>query len=87
MAHVRIYTSPSCGYCYYAKELLREKGVQFEEVDVTRDFEKRRWLAEVTGKRTVPQVFIDGKACGGYTDIAALDRTGRLDVLLGLKAA
>jgi glutaredoxin 3 len=67
-----------------AKRLMREKGVAFEEIDVAVDQDKRRWLVETTGQRTVPQVFIDGKAYGGYTDIAALDRKGELDPLLGL---
>ena len=65
-----------------AKRLMRDKGVSYEEIDVATDTEKRRWLVEVTGQRTVPQVFIDGKPYGGYTDIAALDRAGKLDPLL-----
>ncbi len=67
-----------------AKRLMREKGVAFEEIDVANDTERRRWLVQVTGQRTVPQVFIGGKPYGGYTDIAALDRKGELDPLLGL---
>lgn len=82
MTHVVIYTTPSCPYCVMAKRLMREKGVAFDEVDVAGDHDKRRWLVEVTGQRTVPQVFIGGKPYGGYTDIAALDRRGELDPLL-----
>lgn len=63
--------------------MLKSKGVAFEEIDVGGDWDTRRWLVEVTGRRTVPQVFIDGKPYGGYTDIAALDREGELDRLLG----
>jgi glutaredoxin 3 len=66
-----------------AKRLMREKGVSFDEIDVATDTDKRRWLVETTGQRTVPQVFIDGKPYGGYTDIAALDKKGELDPLLG----
>jgi glutaredoxin 3 len=66
-----------------AKRLMREKGVSFDEIDVATDADKRRWLVETTGQRTVPQVFIDGKPYGGYTDIAALDKKGELDPLLG----
>lgn len=84
MAHVAIYTTPSCPYCVMAKRLMREKGVAFDEVDVAQDFDKRRWLVERTGQRTVPQVFIDGNPYGGYTDLVALDRKGELDPLLGL---
>lgn len=87
MARVRIYTSPSCGYCWHAKRLFADKGVPFEEVDVAVDYETRRWLAQTTGKRTVPQIFIDDKPYGGFTDVALLDRQGRLDTLLGLDAA
>lgn len=84
MARVEIYTTPSCPYCVMAKRLMREKGVTYQEIDVANDPDKRRWLVETTGQRTVPQVFIDEKPYGGYTDIAALDRKGELDPLLGL---
>lgn len=84
MAHVAIYTTPSCPYCVMAKRLMRDKGVEYQEIDVANDSEKRRWLVEATGQRTVPQVFIDGKPYGGFTDVAALDRKGELDALLGL---
>lgn len=83
MAKVEIYTTPYCPYCLRAKALLSRKGVSYTEVDVTGDHEKRQWLLEVTGQRTVPQVFIDGRSMGGYDDIAALDRAGKLDPLLG----
>jgi glutaredoxin 3 len=69
-----------------AKRLMREKGVSFDEIDVATDADKRRWLVETTGQRTVPQVFIDGKPYGGYTDLAALDKKGELDPLLGVAA-
>jgi glutaredoxin 3 len=84
MAHVEIYTTQACPYCVMAKRLMKEKGVAFQEIDVQTDFEKRKWLVETTGQRTVPQVFIDGKPYGGFTDIAALDKKGELDPLLGL---
>jgi glutaredoxin 3 len=84
MAHVDIYTTPSCPYCVMAKRLMREKGVAFAEIDVATDPDKRKWLVETTGQRTVPQIFIDGKPYGGFTDLAALDRKGELDPLLGL---
>lgn len=65
-----------------AAHLLRSKGVAFTEVDVSDDWEKRQWLAEVTRQRTVPQVFIGGKPVGGFDDLARLDRSGELDRLL-----
>ncbi|MCZ7683298.1 MAG: glutaredoxin 3 [Sandaracinaceae bacterium] len=82
MAEVRIYLTRTCGYCTAAKRLLDAKGVRYEEIDVTGDNEARAWLREVTGRGTVPQVFIDGRPYGGFTDLAALDRRGELDRLL-----
>jgi glutaredoxin 3 len=84
MTEVLLYTTPSCGYCVMAKRLLTQKGVAFQEIDVARDVAKRRWLMETTGQRTVPQIFIAGKPYGGFREIAALDREGKLDPLLGL---
>jgi glutaredoxin 3 len=81
-AHVTIYTRHWCGYCTAAERLLEGKGVAFENIDCTGDREKRRWLAEVTGRTTVPQIFIDGRAIGGYDDMRALERSGELDKLL-----
>jgi glutaredoxin 3 len=84
MPEVRIYTTPFCGYCTRAKRLLESKGLPYEEIDVSRDLPKRRWLVEATGMTTVPQVFVDGVSHGGFTDLLALDREGRLDGILGL---
>lgn len=81
-AHVKIYTRQWCGYCTAAEHLLKTKGVEFEKIDCTGDQDKRKWLAEVTGRTTVPQVFIDGRPVGGYDDLRALDRAGELDKLL-----
>ena len=86
-ASVRIYTRRGCGYCDMAIELLRAKGVYFDLIDATGDATLRRWLADVTGRRTVPQIFIDGRPIGGYMDLAALDRRGELDQLLAVDAS
>ena len=75
---VRIYTRAWCGYCTAAVRLLRDRGIAFEEIDVTGDPASRRWLVETTGSSTVPQIFIGGKPIGGYTDLRALDRRGEL---------
>jgi glutaredoxin 3 len=83
MAEVTIYTTSYCPYCRAATALLHAKKVAFTEVDVTDDDAARRDLvARSGGRRTVPQVFIDGKPVGGYDDLSALDRSGRLDELL-----
>ncbi len=83
MAKVQIYTTTSCGYCVAAKELFKRKGVAFDEIDVSTDYEKRDWLVQATKQRTVPQIFIDGKSYGGFSDVNALDKAGELDPLLG----
>jgi len=83
MASIQVYTTPSCPYCVQAKRLLTQKGVAFDEIDVADDPDKRAWLVQVTGQRTVPQIFIDDVSYGGFSDIAALDRAGKLDPLLG----
>jgi glutaredoxin 3 len=83
-AEVIVYVTDYCPYCTRAKGLLKRKGAAFTEIDVTGDDEKRRWLVEKTGQRTVPQIFIDGVSVGGSDDIHALDRAGKLDPLLKL---
>jgi glutaredoxin 3 len=83
MAAIRLYTTTSCGYCIRAKQLLQQRGVPYEEIDVTGDDEQRAWLVEASGgRRTVPQIFIHGKPIGGFQELRALDRSGQLDVLL-----
>ena len=81
-AQVTIYTRKWCGYCSAAERLLKHKGVAFENIDCTGDDAKRAWLAKLTGRTTVPQIFIDGAAIGGFDDMNALDRAGKLDALL-----
>jgi glutaredoxin 3 len=81
-AHVKIYTRQWCGYCTAAERLLKSKGVVFENIDCTGDQGKRDWLVGVTGRTTVPQIFVDGRSLGGFDDMTALDRTGELDKLL-----
>jgi glutaredoxin 3 len=81
-AEIKIYTRQWCGYCSAAERLLKSKGVAYETIDCTGDQVKRSWLAEVTGRTTVPQIFIDGRSIGGYDDMRALDRAGELDKLL-----
>jgi glutaredoxin 3 len=78
MTDVTIYTTRVCPYCVAAKRLLSARGVPYREVDVSGDDAKRAWLVEVTGRRTVPQIFIGDEAIGGYDDLAALDGSGKL---------
>lgn len=81
-AEVEVYVTSFCPYCVRAKMLLNKKGVAFKEIDVSNDPAKRQWLLQASGQRTVPQIFIGGKAVGGSDDLAALDRAGKLDGLL-----
>lgn len=82
MAQVEIYTSPTCGYCHMAKRLLAQKGVAFAEVDVVREPSRRAEMERRAGRRTVPQIFIDGRHVGGCDDLYELDQKGGLDPLL-----
>jgi len=83
MARVEIYTKVFCPYCSRALALLRGKGVEMEEYDITMDSAKRSEMIErSSGRMTVPQVFIDGQHVGGSDDLAALDAKGGLDPLL-----
>ncbi len=83
MARVIIYTTNWCPYCNAAKALLRSKSVEFEEIDVTDDPQERMEMERLSRRRTVPQIFIDGRPIGGYDDVRMLDATGDLDKLLG----
>jgi glutaredoxin 3 len=80
---VKMYTTVYCGFCRQAKALLQSRGIAFEEIDVTTDDEKREWLVEATGRRTVPQIFIGDDAIGGYQELAALDSRGELLARVG----
>ena len=76
---VKMYTTTYCPYCVRAKHILKKRNVAFEEIDVTRDHEKRVWLTKVTGQRTVPQIFIDGEPIGGSDELYEMDRSGELE--------
>ena len=85
MPAVDIYTTPFCGYCRRAKTLLTKKGVAFREIDVSDVVGAREEMQRRSGgARTVPQIFIDDRHIGGSDDLAALDRAGDLNPLLGL---
>lgn len=90
MAEPRIvvYTTPFCGYCAAAKRLLAAKGAEYTEIDVMMDSARRQeMLAKSNGRRTVPQIFIDGRHIGGFDDLDALDKAGELDPLLAAPPA
>ena len=83
MAKVEVYSTTYCPYCVRAKQLLDVKDVDYTEIDVTGDDAARVALVEKSGgRRTVPQIFINGQAIGGYDDLKALEESGELDKLL-----
>jgi glutaredoxin 3 len=88
MAQVDIYTTRYCPYCIAAKRLLSHKGVSFVEIDVGGDqIERSKMVIRANGRMTVPQIFIGATHVGGYDDLYALDRTGKLDALLAANPA
>jgi len=83
MAKITMYSTGVCPFCQMAERLLRAKGVSaIEKVRVDLEPERRVEMMEKTGRRTVPQIYIGETHVGGYDDLAALDRAGRLDELL-----
>jgi glutaredoxin 3 len=82
MPQVKVYTTNSCPYCHAAKRLLKDKGVDFEEINVENDEAKRGWLKTTTGQRTVPQIFIKDQSIGGFAELRDLEAQGKLDALL-----
>ena len=84
MSQIEIYTTRYCPYCHAAKRLLSKKGVRFTEIDVSGDAAGRsKMVARANGRMTVPQIFIGATHVGGYDDLYALERAGKLDPLLG----
>jgi glutaredoxin 3 len=81
MTQIQMYTTRWCGYCVRAKTLLQSRGLKFEEIFLDDDPAFRQRLLELTGSWTVPQILIDGRPIGGYTELWQLDRSGELDKL------
>jgi glutaredoxin 3 len=85
MAEVEMYTTMFCPYCAHARALLERKGVDFTEIDIMEQPTRRdEMIRRAGGRRTVPQIFINGEHIGGCDDMVALDRAGGLDGKLGL---
>jgi glutaredoxin 3 len=82
MPRIQMYTTRWCGYCVRAKTLLDGKRLEYEEIFLDEDPGFRQKLQELTGGSTVPQILIDGKPIGGYTELWHLERDGALDALL-----
>jgi glutaredoxin 3 len=82
--NVVVYVQALCGYCAAAKALLKDKGIDFQVIDVTFKPKRRREMRERSGRATVPQIFLGGHPIGGFDELTALERQGELDKLLGL---
>ena len=82
MPRIRVYSTDYCPYCVMAKRLLERKGAAFEEIRVDHDDALRLEMMQLSGRRTVPQIFIGETHVGGFDDLSALDRAGGLDPLL-----
>lgn len=83
-ARVKMYSTRFCPYCIRARALLESKGVIYEDIAVDADPELRREMMALSGRRTVPQIWIDELHVGGFDELAGLDRQGRLNNLLKL---
>lgn len=77
-----MYSTPWCPYCVGARNLLNQLGVDYREIRVDQDIALRREMMELSGRRTVPQIWIGATHVGGYTDLLGLQRSGKLDALL-----
>jgi len=82
MPEVLMYCTLVCPYCVMAERLLASKGAQIRKVRVDLDSQELRSMRSLTGRRTVPQIFIGERFVGGYDDLSALERQGELDLLL-----
>ncbi len=79
---VVLYTTLNCSYCVQAKQLLVRKGIAYREIDVSRDGALRTEVMARSGQRTVPQIWIGEYHVGGFDELYALERAGKLDTLL-----
>lgn len=82
MAKVEIYTGANCAYCVAAKNLLKQKGLDYAEIRIDTDSVKRDEMVARTHRRTVPQIFVAGQHVGGYDELVAADRNGKLAAIL-----
>jgi glutaredoxin 3 len=83
---VRVYTTDPCGFCIQAKALLARRGVEFEEVSLTKDPDGRDRLVRRTGQMTFPQIIIGERVVGGFRELLEADRDGTLEEILALAA-
>jgi glutaredoxin 3 len=80
MTQVKMLTSPTCGYCHAAKNLFEQRGIEYQEIDLINDSEQAQQLLTQSGQRTVPQIFINEKSIGGYTELTQLLKNSEFDL-------
>jgi len=82
MNTVTVLTSPTCSYCHAAKSLLKQQGVDYQEIDLIKEAEQGQQLLIKSGQRTVPQIFINDQPIGGFTELSQLVSSNKLDLTL-----
>ncbi|MEE9355023.1 MAG: glutaredoxin domain-containing protein [Methylococcaceae bacterium] len=87
MTQIKIVTSPTCGYCHAAKDLLQQKSIVYQEVDLIKDSEQAQQLIMKSGQRTVPQIFINEKPIGGFTELSKLISNKEFDVIANTQSS
>ncbi len=80
---IKIYTRISCSFCFAAKHLLVKRGIEFEEVSLNEDIAAEQEMRSLTGNTSVPQILVNGKPIGGFTELAGMDMDGELQALSG----
>ncbi len=86
MPKVILYTRDYCAFCRHAKALLNSKGVDFEEIDISQDEAMQEKVWQLSHRRTVPQIFVDGRPLGGFEELRELDTSGELDEILNIRS-
>jgi len=84
-ALVKIYTTKFCPYCIRARLLLKDKGIEYQDISVDEDIVQMQEMVRLSGRHTVPQIWIGERHVGGYTDLRALESAGELDALLAVE--
>jgi len=79
MKNIQVYATYDCHWCVRAKALLESKGLSYEEINISSDMDRAMEMVERSGRRTVPQIFIDDESIGGFDELSALSKAGKLD--------
>ena len=79
MKNIPVYSTHNCPWCVQAKTLLQSKGLDYEEINISADAEHMLEIVERSGRRTVPQIFIDDESIGGFVELSEISKAGKLD--------